>query len=749
MLENTRKEARIDTIRVYAASGDTLSKLILIKQAPKKGELFVQSDSLHFTSMAAHQFTYIKGNVDWKVISKPTWVQVDKNMGFASDSIKVSADVNPNGLYRKGNILIRSVDETVQAEIKIFQKASLPLLNLATKIISIPDTGNQMSIKLISNIPWQLKIKPDWVREILPTSDSSYLLRENTIKIKFESNPNYLSRTAKLVWKAENLTDSLEIIQDSKQVNLPENWKVKPTNAFHQMLIYKNSSFNFGSNIKIVPGDLIGLFVERGNQLTCAGYAVWRDENTVITIYGDIPGTPEMEGYVTGSPLRFKIRPINSAQDIDVLCQFSPVGSFGVVTATNSFLPGGVSAVESMFTLTPAKINIYLNPGWNTISSYVIPELKAFDFIVDWSKFPYIKSIENEEGNTYIVDKKNTIYPAFDIKKGYKVFTESAGILTLQGSVVKPTFYPILIQKGSQIIPFYSFLSRSVTEVLKPVINEIKLIKDNEGKVFIPDLGINRLQQLNPGQGYFIQAKKEVLFTYPDDYVSGMMPPGIQHNALLDTLEYYKLRNIINTGNNSTIAIRYSSQYLKKGDEIGLFANDTLLFGASKVDTSNLAIIAWGNNQNSSGRNGFFENENIRIKLWRKSENKVYPLIINWEDDAVGKYRKDDLQIGHIKSIASTSVFPFDKEIGLESLDIFPNPVSDFCRVIANEEVKGEIILSLWNADGKSLQQWTFSKGLKKDETLNIPVNNFPTGSYLLKFVGKNIRGFKKLQIIR
>ena len=395
------------------------------------------------------------------------------------------------------------------------------------------------------------------------------------------------------------------------------------------------------------------------------------------------------------------------------------------------------------------KINIYLNPGWNTISSYVIPEFKAFDFLVDWSKFSFVKSIENEEGNTYIIEKKNTNYPAFDIKKGYKVFAETAGNLTLQGSVVKPTFYPILIQKGSQLIPFYSFLSRSVTEVLKPIINEIKLIKDTEGKVFIPELAINSLRQLNPGQGYFIQAKKELLFTYPDNYVSGMMPPGSQHNPLLDTLEYYKLRNNINTGNNSTIAIRYSSQFLKKGDEIGLFANDTLLFGASKVDTGNLAIIAWGNSQNSSGRNGFFENENIRIKLWRKSENKVYPLIINWEDDAVGKYRKDDLQIGHIKSIASTSVFSFDKEMGLERFDVFPNPVSDFCRVMANEEVKGEVILSLWNADGKSLQQWVFSKGLKKDETVNIPVNNFPPGTYLLKFEGKNIRGFKKLQIIR
>ena len=749
MLENTSKEARIDTIRVYAASGDTLSKLILIKQAPKKGAFLVSSDSLTFPAANASKLVYTQGNVDWKVVAKPNWINVDKSSGIGNDSLRVFSEINANGISRKGNLVIRSVDETMEVTIMIFQEAGAPMLKLTTRMISIPDTASQILLKLNSNIPWQLKSKPDWVSGPQPLSDSSYLLRENTLRISFDSNNSYLHRKGVIVWKGNNQTDSIEVLQDSKQVNLPGNWKVKPTNTIHQVLIYKNSSFNFGSNVKIVPGDLIGLFVETGNQLTCAGYAVWRDENMVLSIYGDNPGTPETEGYVTGSPLRFKIRPINSSQDIDVLCQFSPVGSFGVVTATNSFLPGGVSAVESMFTLTPAKININLNPGWNTISSYVIPELKAFDFLVDWSKFLFIKSIENEEGNTYIVEKKNTNYPAFDIRKGYKVFAERAGNLTLQGSVVKPSFHPILIKKGTQILPYYSFLSRTVTEVLKPVINEIKLIKDNEGRVFIPDLAINHLRQLNPGQGYYIQAKKEIQFTYPDDYVSGMMPPGAQHNPLLDTLEYYKLRNNINTGNNSTIAIRYSSQYLKKGDEIGLFANDTLLFGASKVDTGNLAIIAWGNNQNSSGRNGFFENENIRLKLWRKSENKVYPLIINWEDDAVGKYRKDDLQIGHIKSIATTSWFSFDKELGLESLDVFPNPVSDFCRIKANEEFKGEVIISLWNADGKSLQHWIYSKGLKKDETVNIPVNNFPTGSYLLKFEGENIRGFKKLQIIR
>jgi hypothetical protein len=69
--------------------------------------------------------------------------------------------------------------------------------------------------------------------------------------------------------------------------------------------------------------------------------------------------------------------------------------------------------------------------------------------------------------------------------------------------------------------------------------------------------------------------------------------------------------------------------------------------------------------------------------------------------------------------------------------------------VIAKEDLKGEITISLWNAEGKSIQHWIFSKGLIKDESMDIPLSNLPQGNYLLKFDGKNIQGVKKLQIIR
>jgi hypothetical protein len=749
ILNNPNKEARTDTIRVFAASGDTLNKIILIKQAAKKGELSVLPDSLHFNASATSQSLFIKGNVEWKLIAKPSWVQVNKNNGFANDSLKVTTDVNSNGSNRKDKIVIRSVDEEVQVEIIIFQEAASPLLHLATRLVSIPDTGNQISIKINSNIPWQLKSKPNWVKDIQPYADSSFQRRESTLKIIFESNPSYVSRKGTLVWKAENATDSLEIIQASKQVFIPDSWKLKPTNDIHQMLIFKNSIFHMGPNIKMVPGDLIGLFVETGNRLICAGFSIWQDENMVMNVFGDNPTTPEVEGYKNGAPFRFRIRPVNSSNDIEVLCQYSPIGSYGVVTATHSFLPGGVSAVETLYTLTTGKLDLFLNAGWNTISSYVVPEIKAFDYVVDWSKFPFLTSLENGGGITYFTDKKNANYPAFDIREGYKVFAENAGKLTLTGAMVKPSFYPIDLKKGLQIIPFYSILSRPVAEVLKPIINEIRWIKDNDGKVFIPELGIHRLQQMNPGQGYYLQAKNAVQLTYPDHYISGEIPPGIQNQPLTDSLEYYTLRANLNTGNNSTIVLRYAPQYLKKGDEIGLFASDTLLFGASKVDTGNIAIIAWGNNPSVSGRIGFFENENIRIKLWRKAENKVYPLFIQWEENGDGKYRKDDLLIGQIQGIAATSLFPLDFDKGVENMDIFPNPANTICTLRAKAAVKGEIIISLWNAEGKSCQQWIIGKGLLADESVGFSLANFPTGNYLLKFSGQNIQGYKKLQIIR
>jgi hypothetical protein len=65
------------------------------------------------------------------------------------------------------------------------------------------------------------------------------------------------------------------------------------------------------------------------------------------------------------------------------------------------------------------------------------------------------------------------------------------------------------------------------------------------------------------------------------------------------------------------------------------------------------------------------------------------------------------------------------------------------------ETLIGEITLSLWNTEGKLIQNWVYTKGLAQGEVLEIPLSNLPTGSYLLNFDGKNIQGVKKLQIIR
>jgi hypothetical protein len=54
------------------------------------------------------------------------------------------------------------------------------------------------------------------------------------------------------------------------------------------------------------------------------------------------------------------------------------------------------------------KITISGAFGPNRDISSVNPSVRreGFDYIVDWSKFAFIKSIEDAEGNSYFIDKK-------------------------------------------------------------------------------------------------------------------------------------------------------------------------------------------------------------------------------------------------------------------------------------------------------------------------------------------------------
>jgi hypothetical protein len=79
--------------------------------------------------------------------------------------------------------------------------------------------------------------------------------------------------------------------------------------------IYENSTVVVPANInptidgrQFTYGDAIGLFYEiTPGQWACAGYEVWNGNNLAITVRGDDPNTPVIDGYTTGEIYQYRV----------------------------------------------------------------------------------------------------------------------------------------------------------------------------------------------------------------------------------------------------------------------------------------------------------------------------------------------------------------------------------------------------------------------------------------------------------
>ncbi|PKL85628.1 MAG: hypothetical protein CVV22_06910 [Ignavibacteriae bacterium HGW-Ignavibacteriae-1] len=161
---------------------------------------------------------------------------------------------------------------------------------------------------------------------------------------------------------------------------------------------------------------------------------------------------------------------------------------------------------------------IYLNLGWNLISTYVEPEIAALENI-----------FSEIEGSTVIV-KNNSgqiYYPEFDIndignwdvKQAYQVYMSKAEMLTIPGEKVVPETTEITLSTGWNMLAYLRDNALDIEIALASLVADDKLViaKDNMGNVFYPAFDINMIGNMLPGQGYQIYLISGATLTYPEN----------------------------------------------------------------------------------------------------------------------------------------------------------------------------------------------------------------------------------------
>jgi hypothetical protein len=153
--------------------------------------------------------------------------------------------------------------------------------------------------------------------------------------------------------------------------------------------------------------------------------------------------------------------------------------------------------------------------GWSIFSTYIEDgNMEMQDVLTPLFNGCNLVMIKNFQGyvclcgwplcNLYFITNQN----------GYLVKLQEAQTINICGAQLTPEENPITISEGWSMISYLRTTPQNATETLSDIVEEIIIVKDSQGAVYMPSLNYNGIGDLKPGQGYQIKMNSEQTLIY-------------------------------------------------------------------------------------------------------------------------------------------------------------------------------------------------------------------------------------------
>jgi alpha-tubulin suppressor-like RCC1 family protein len=602
-----------------------------------------------------------------------------------------------------------------------------PATNLSASpaSINILETAGSTTLSVTGNcLGWTISGAPQWLT-VSPASGSN----NATVTLTYTQNPSADMRTATLTLTGCGLSQTVTIVQNHGGSITSGPFLIDTTGENHTIILPGNLISDI-DGMPLQTGDQIAVFFDVSGALKCGGYGVWNGSATSFAAFGNDVNPPGKNGFGAGETFKLKIWRKSLNQVLDATAQYAPVGTNGVVTNTNMYAKDGISIITSITAVSVYMQSIVLNAGWNLISANTLPNdpnmLNLFGSVA-----ADVILVKDGNGTTTI--------PAFGVNgignwnllKGYQVKASQPDTLLVKGHKAVPESTPIPLQPGWQIIAYLRDSPQNMQTLFSPIQGQIGIVKDNLGKTYIPQFGINNIGDMKPGQGYKVNALSAVNLVYQANLTAqeGHRIPVDAFNPV-----HFILDSTLNTGNNATVVIPVdvASGMLANGDEVGVFTTGGILCGAAVFQGNSIAITVWGDDATTGGIiEGMQGGEPYHFSIWRAMEQSEYTASITMAD-GTSDYEPDVVVV-----VASMQLMTGVGELQgaeIHSLEIFPNPTTGAVHVSLNSIDSGSLKMSLYHLDGSCV--WTpelevFQAGTTS-MVLNLP-EELASGMYFLQ----------------
>lgn len=479
------------------------------------------------------------------------------------------------------------------------------------------------------------------------------------------------------------------------------------------------------SEIGVFDGDL------------CVGAVCWEGDGVGLAAWCDDTQTPEVDGYVCGNPIVFKIWNYEEREFCFAEATFE--------TGDGTFCDGPYAMV-SLDALCCQDIE--LTSGWNCLSTYMDPQdpsmLTVWADLIDTGNLNIVK---NECSGEFCVPGEPCSME-WDVLSGYMAHLNEAATLSVCGRP-SPVYEPIPLIVGWNCISYLPRQPQDLSEALATCWDQIDLVKNNcTGEFCIPGVWCG-MDMLNVGVGYMVHMQEACELTYPSRGRSG----NGEQSEVAGMWRGNHFTGTENTGATYGVVIQSDGDRLEEGDEIGVFGRGLCVGSGVWQEGPSIGIAVWGDDVTTQEVDGCLVGDTLSFMVWDESTSE------EWEPGVAytvgdGRYGAGPYALVNLSDEAAFVTEPVLQVWVNRLLQSYPNPAGPGTTIQYELSAPGPVELTIVNVNGQRVRQL---EGRAKNAGLHTVIwdgcdeagNKLSSGIYFYRIETEHFRSVKRMVVLK
>lgn len=269
----------------------------------------------------------------------------------------------------------------------------------------------------------------------------------------------------------------------------------------------------------------------------------------------------------------------------------------------DTVLVSGDQFTDTLFiTVSFDRQTIHFKKGWNMFSTSINLINSDLDSLFA-TKIDSVFLIKNGSGRVYLPQYDIDDIDSLQTHEGYLLYAVNEFNKTFTGWRESPQT-PIALTQGWNMISYLPTYILPVEEAFSSVQQNLFLVKNGSGEIFLPQYNINQIGTTKPTSGYLVYMHQPDTLYYP---------PIQQAKRGICTVPQSDVRLDVAPSSTSMTLLLSVPDTRLEGHDLVVKTSSGLCIGAGIVYQGNACMTIWGDNDHLEGRQGALDFEDIHL----------------------------------------------------------------------------------------------------------------------------------------